>query len=122
MFFVLFFSLFSSEIVKILSKQDMEYWDAYKIVPILSFSMLFTMLRDVAYIGLNITKKTRIIALLIISAATLNIVLNLLFIPAWNYYGAAFATTVSQIYFLLPFFTLHKEVITFHMKLIRLFL
>lgn len=99
MFFVLLFSLYAPEIIKVISKQNMAYWDAYKIVPVLSFSMLFSMLRDVAYTGLNITKKTRIIALLILSAAFLNIMLNLLFIPAWGFYGAAVATALSQITF-----------------------
>jgi len=98
MFFVLFFALFSSEIVKILSTRT-QYWEAYKIVPILSLSMLFSMLRDVAYTGLNITKKTKLIALLIISAALINVALNLLFIPTWNFLGAAYATTLSQILF-----------------------
>ncbi len=101
MFFVLFFSLYAPEVVKVISKQNMEFWDAWKIVPVLSFSMLFSMLRDVAFTGLNITKKTRVIATLIISAAVLNIVLNLLFIPAWKFTGAAIATTLSQLIFFI---------------------
>lgn len=101
MFFVLFFSLYSPEIIKIISKQNMQYWNAYEIVPVLSFSMLFTMLRDVAYTGLNIKKKTRIIAMLIISAAILNIFLNTLFIPVWKFYGASIATTLSQVIFFI---------------------
>ena len=101
MFFVLFFALFAPEIIKVISKQNMDYWDAYKIVPLLSFSMLFGMLRDVAYTGLNITKKTKIIAMVIISAALFNILLNYLFIPKWDFYGAAAATTISQIVFFI---------------------
>lgn len=99
MFFVLFFSLYSPEIIKIVSRQNMEFWDAYKIVPILSFSMLFTMLRDVAFTGLNITKKTKVIAMLIISSALFNILLNVLLIPGLHLYGASVATTLSQIIF-----------------------
>jgi O-antigen/teichoic acid export membrane protein len=98
MFFVLFFSLFAPEIVKVISS-NMQYWEAYKIIPILSLSMLFSMLRDVAYTGLNIAKKTRTIAVLILSAAMVNILLNQLFIPLWSFYGAALATTISQLLF-----------------------
>jgi|WetSurMetagenome_2_1015567.scaffolds.fasta_scaffold09789_2 O-antigen/teichoic acid export membrane protein len=101
MFFVLFFALFSPEIVKIISKRNMEYWDAYKIVPILSISMLFSMLRDVAYTGLNITKKTKLIALTILAAAIFNILLNIFLIPAGGFYGASAATTISQIAFFI---------------------
>jgi O-antigen/teichoic acid export membrane protein len=98
MFFVLFFSIYASEIVKVISSK-MDYWQAYKIVPVLSLSMLFSMLRDVAYTGLNISKRTRIIAFLIFLAALLNILLNQIFIPRWSFYGAAIATTLSQIIF-----------------------
>jgi O-antigen/teichoic acid export membrane protein len=99
MFFVLFFSLYAPEIIKVISKHNMDYWDAYKIVPVLSLSMLFSMLRDVSYTGLNIVKKTKIIAFLIIAAALLNVLMNMLFIPKWGFYGAAAATTLSQFIF-----------------------
>ncbi|MBN2482354.1 MAG: polysaccharide biosynthesis C-terminal domain-containing protein [Bacteroidales bacterium] len=109
MFFVLFFALFAPEIVKVISRQNMQYWDAYKIIPLLSFSMLFSMLRDVAYTGLNITKKTRIIAMLIILAALFNIMLNYLFIPKWDFYGAAMATTISQIVFFISVYAFAQK-------------
>ncbi len=109
MFFVLFFSLYAPEIIKVISKQNMQYWNAWKLVPVLSFSMLFSMLRDVSYTGLNITKKTKIIALLVISAAILNILLNLLFIPVWGFYGASVATAISQvIYFVAVYFVAQR--------------
>jgi O-antigen/teichoic acid export membrane protein len=110
MFFVLFFSVYAPEIIKVISKQNMAYWNAYKIIPILSFSMLFGMLRDVSLTGLNITKKTRIIAILILSAALLNILLNSLLIPVWSFYGAAIATTFSQaVFFLLVYYYAQKQ-------------
>lgn len=110
MFFVLFFSLYSPEIIKILSKKNMQFWAAYQIVPMLSFSMLFGMLRDVSFTGLNITKKTKIIALLIIGAAVFNILLNLLLIPNFGFYGASVATTVSQLaYFSVVYIIAQKK-------------
>jgi O-antigen/teichoic acid export membrane protein len=100
MFAVLFISMFSAEIIKTISK-NMDYWDAYKIIPILCFSILFSMLRDVALTGLNINKKTKIIAVLIITASLINILLNILLIPHWGYFGAAIATTISQMLFFI---------------------
>jgi len=109
MFFVLFFALFSAEIIKIISKST-AYWDAYKIIPVLSLSMLFTMLRDVAYTGLNKMKKTRTIAMIIIGASALNIGLNVLFIPVWGFFGAACATASSQfIFFVLVYVFSQKQ-------------
>jgi O-antigen/teichoic acid export membrane protein len=99
MFFVLFFALYAPEIIKVISKQNMDYWAAYQIVPVLSFSMLFSMFRDVSYTGLNLMKKTKIIAVLIIISAVLNIFLNVLFIPRWDFHGAAAATTLSQLFY-----------------------
>ncbi len=109
MFFVLFFALFSPEIVKIISKQNMDYWEAYKIIPVLSFSMLFSMLRDISYTGLNIMKKTRVIAITILFAAGFNILLNVLLIPVSAFYGAAAATTLSQLIFFLAVFFLAQK-------------
>ena len=104
MFFVLFFALYAPEIIKVISKENMDYWSAYKIVPVLSFSMLFSMLRDVSFTGLNLMKKTKIIAVLIIISAILNILLNVLFIPRWDFYGAAAATTSSQFFYFVMVF------------------
>jgi len=98
MFFVLFFALFASEIIKLISLNP-EYWAAYTIVPALSFSMLFGMLRDVAYTSLNLMKKTRIIAVIVICISLINIGLNIIFIPLWGFYGAAYATLLSNILF-----------------------
>ena len=109
MFFVLFFSLYAPEIIKVISKQNMQYWNAWKIVPVLSFSMLFSMLRDVAYTGLNITKKTRVIALLVLTAAVLNIILNLIFIPVWGFYGASVATAISQVIYFIAVYIIAQK-------------
>ena len=100
MFFVMLFAFFAKEIVQAISAGD-AYLNAYRIIPVLSLSMLFTMFRDVTYTGLNKMKKTKVIALIIVFASILNIILNLLFIPLWNYQGAAFATTLSQIIFFI---------------------
>lgn len=109
MFFVLFFALFSPEIVKIISKQNMAYWEASAIIPVLSLSMLFSMLRDVSYTGLNIMKKTRVIAITIFLAAGFNILLNIWLIPLNASYGAAAATTISQLAFFLAVFFLAQK-------------
>lgn len=99
-FFVLGLSLFGKEIVKILS-QNVSYWESFHVVPILSFAMLFTMLRDISFTGLHLTKKTRIIALITISVALLNLGLNILFVSFWGYMGASYCTLISQILFFI---------------------
>jgi O-antigen/teichoic acid export membrane protein len=97
-FVVLGVSLFGKEIIKVLS-QKVSYWESFRVVPILSYAMLFTMLRDISLTGLNLTKNTKVTALITISVCILNIGLNILCIKFWGYMGAAFCTLTSQIIF-----------------------
>jgi O-antigen/teichoic acid export membrane protein len=99
-FFALMLSMFSNDFVVLLAR-DKEYWAASKIIPILSLSMGFDMFRIVAIIGLNISKKTKIISMIIIVISILNILLNIVLIPIWQYVGAAMANLVSHIIFFL---------------------
>lgn len=100
MIFVLGLSLFGKEIVYLFARKP-DYWDAFKIIPLISYSILFGMLKDVSLIGLNIVKKTKIMAFLIIIVAVLNLILNLILIPIFQYFGAALATLISQIVFFI---------------------
>lgn len=96
MVFVLGFSVFGKELVELLA-QNKDYWDAYHIIPIISFSIFFGMLKDNTAYGIYISKKTAKIPLYIFGASLVNLILNILFIPIWSIMGAAFATLVSQI-------------------------
>jgi len=98
MFFVIGFSAFSYEIITLLARNQ-AYWDAYKIIPIISFAILFDMLRYTSTIGLNITKKTKDIGIIFILIAVLNIALNFALIPSFSYIGAAVATLLTNIIF-----------------------
>ena len=100
MFFVLGLSILGKESIKFLA-QNHDYWDAYKIVPILSFSVLFAMLKDISLTGLHITKKTIVIAGLIMIMSVINLALNIIFIQVLATLGAALATLVAQILFFL---------------------
>jgi O-antigen/teichoic acid export membrane protein len=99
MFFVMFFSFFGKEIVKVLSVNNISYWDAYTIIPIISAGLFFSMLRDVALTGINISKKTVIIAKIIAVCMVLNIAISLVLTYYFQSIGAAVAATLSQILF-----------------------
>lgn len=108
MFFVLGVSCFGQEIVKVLS-QRVSYWEAYKVIPVLSFAMLFTMLRDVSLTGINLTKRTSVTAIIVLIATGINIGLNLFLIPVFQYMGAAIATLITQyLYFVLIYYFSQK--------------
>jgi O-antigen/teichoic acid export membrane protein len=91
----LFVSVFSFEITKTFA-HTMSYWEAANIIPILSFSMVFVMMKENVLIGLQITKSSRTMGLLIALTAVFNLGMNMLLIPKFLLYGAAISTVVSQ--------------------------
>ncbi len=95
---VLLVSFFAREAIKVVALNP-DYWSSYKVIPFISFGIFFGMLRDVSMIGLNVTKRTKVISTIIISISLVNIVLNALFIPRWQTLGAAAAALVSQFLF-----------------------
>ena len=109
MFFVLAISLFNLEIIKVLSKR-VAYWKAYQVIPVISFAILFGMLRDVGITGLNIAKKTNIIGYITLFVAIFNLLLDWLTIPHWGYMGAAFSTLSSQIVYFLAILYFSQKV------------
>ncbi|MEA1986709.1 MAG: oligosaccharide flippase family protein [Candidatus Marinimicrobia bacterium] len=101
-------SLFSMEAIKILATKH-DYWEAYKIVPFISFSIIFIALRQSIGIGLNIAKKTKILASILIGMAIMNIVLNWALIPYFDSYGAAFATLLTQLIFFIVHYRISQK-------------
>jgi O-antigen/teichoic acid export membrane protein len=100
MFVILAVSLFSIEIVKVFSS-NIFYWRSHTVIPVISLSIFFGMLKDASVTGLQITKKTKVIGVVILMIALLNLGLNIVFIPVMNIMGAAVATLLSQIIFFI---------------------
>lgn len=98
--FSLFLSLFGLEVTKLFTTGTI-YWDAYKIIPILSLGIIFGMLKDVSITGLQITKRTRIIGIMITGVAIFNLGINMLLVPVWGIFGAASSSLVSQLVFFI---------------------
>jgi len=91
-------SLFSKEIVGIFALNP-EYNSAFIVIPIIILSYIFSATRNLASLGMFLTKNTKHIAYITISAAMLNILLNLLLIPKFGMMAAAYNTLISFILF-----------------------
>ncbi len=100
MILVLAFSMFGREVIVLLARNQ-DYLNAWEVIPVLSLSIFFVMLRDTSMTGVNLMKKTKVIAFVIFVVALLNIGLNILLIPKFDYMGAAIATMISQIFFFI---------------------
>ncbi|MFC1887845.1 oligosaccharide flippase family protein [Candidatus Cloacimonadota bacterium] len=105
---ILIVTLYSKEIIRVIAASS-SYWEAYKVVPYLSFSSLFLMLMYTSSIGLNIMKKTKVMARIVIIISVLNILLNFAFIPSLRIVGASLATLISRIlHFVIIYYVTQK--------------
>lgn len=91
-------SLMSEELVRLFALNS-DYNNAYMVVPIIILAYIFSATRNVASIGLLVKKKTTYIALLTLSMAILNIVLNIYLIPRYGFITAAYTTLFSYFVF-----------------------
>jgi O-antigen/teichoic acid export membrane protein len=95
---------FSKELLFLLA-ENKEHWTfahvnaAVHIIPVLCFAQLFEILRRNVRFGLNIVKKTKIVSVVMLFSASMNIVLNMFFISLFGTIGAAIATLAAQIIF-----------------------
>jgi O-antigen/teichoic acid export membrane protein len=108
MIFVLFFSLFSKEIIELVARSK-DYWPASILVPVISLAIFTGILKDISLNGLSIAKKTGIIAIVVFIISTINIVLNILLIPNWGTMGAAIATLIARIISLIIFYNIAQK-------------
>jgi O-antigen/teichoic acid export membrane protein len=74
-----------------------EYYDAYKVVPLLALSYLFLGCSYALQVGIYLEKKTTTIPLMVGGAAVLSLILNFLLIPPYGMMGAAITTAVSML-------------------------
>ncbi len=108
MFFVIFLSLFAKELIYFFV-QSASYYDAWKVIPILSLAILFGVMKDVSLTGLNITKKSSLMALIVFCMALLNIGLNIYLIPLFSSLGASIATLITRIVSFIIFYNVAQK-------------
>jgi O-antigen/teichoic acid export membrane protein len=94
--FILLLQLYTQEILLLMT--DFQYIDAKIYIHILSFAFLFSGIYIFAP-GLWIAKKTRLIAIINISNAAINIVLNYILVQFFGLIGIAFSILITAITF-----------------------
>ncbi|WP_235611272.1 oligosaccharide flippase family protein [Pseudoalteromonas luteoviolacea] len=98
--------LFSPEVVWLFGSE--EYYSAITVLPVLVIASLINGMY-IFFPGLFIKKKTKLISIVTLSSALLNVILNYLLIPVWGILGAAYATLISSILLLLLFYKLGNQ-------------
>jgi O-antigen/teichoic acid export membrane protein len=94
-FIALGLSVFAKEIVHLIATKD--YYEAYKMVPWVSYAFVMYGLYFILSAGLNITKKTVYFPLITLISAILFVGLNYALIPIFSIEGAAIAAFASYV-------------------------
>lgn len=117
-------SLISKEIVKVFAL-NIDYWPAYTIVPFIVLAYVFSAARNVASLGMFLTKNTKYVALTTMFSALINVLLNYWLIPIYGMMAAAYSTLFAFLIYLIltkifsdKFYKIKYE----NIKLIKIFL
>ncbi len=108
---VLVLSLFSSELVTLMTTK--EFFPGARVIPILALGSVFSGCYTIFAIGMNITKKMRMIFPVTAVPAGFSLILNYFLIPPYGMMGAAWATLIS--YMLMAFLSWWASERVYHM-------
>ena len=86
-------AILTKDVLRLMANSS--YWEAYKIVPLISTSYVLQGFIGIAGAGILIKGKTKYKAISSFAAMAANLLLNYLFIPIWGGFGAAFATLIA---------------------------
>ncbi|MEX0729897.1 MAG: polysaccharide biosynthesis C-terminal domain-containing protein [Aquisalimonadaceae bacterium] len=86
-------SLFIPEVLSIMTPP--EYWAAGALVPAIAMAYVFGGMNQLAAAPLYTESRTGIVAVISLSAAAVNLLLNFILIPTYGVWGAAAATAAS---------------------------
>ena len=100
-------SLFSKEVIQLITNEN--YWNAYKVIPLIALSYLVFGCQRIIDIGISLSRKTYILSVIFVIGAILNIILNILLIPSYGIMGAAFATAITFITLFLSVLIINKK-------------
>jgi len=116
---VLFISIFSEEIVTVVSVG--KYVESYRMVPIVSLSYLLYGVYVFLFCGLMVTKKIKSQPIIIGISAFINIILNIILIPKFGYMGAALSTLFTYCVVVIGTYVVSQKHFYISYEMIRLF-
>ena len=100
---IIVISIFSKEIIMLLSKNS-DYYQAYYYVPVIAMSFYIKGIYYIFSLGLHFVKKTKYNSMIVFIGAIVNLILNFLFVPKFGIGGATVASIFASIVLLLLFY------------------
>jgi len=87
-------AMISKELIMLLSRSE-EYYSAYKIVPLISLALVFKGIQYIFSLSLHFIRNTKYNAIIVLSVAVFNLLLNAILLPRIGIFGAGVASVIS---------------------------
>jgi O-antigen/teichoic acid export membrane protein len=98
-----------------------DYLSAYLVVPILVVALLLNGFQHLLNVGIFVKDQTKYAPLIVIAGATINVLLNVILIPAYGIFGAGIATLISSFVMVILSYALNKRFYTIDYEFGRIF-
>jgi len=86
-------SILSKQIIVFLASE--EYHDGYRIIPLVAWSIFLLGLQRNYQLSMLFKKKTKLIMIMVLITALVNVILNFVFIPKHGFIAAGYTTLIS---------------------------
>jgi len=113
-------SLFSREIIILFSTKNSDYWAAFVVVPLISFSFVIKGWQYYFSLGLHYVKRTSYNAYIVIACAAFSLGLNFLLIPEFGIIGAAITINLANAVMALLYFIVSQRFYHINFEILRL--
>ena len=100
---------------------DKNYSESFKIVPIIMISFLIYGLVNVFDYGLIIEKKMNYFIIIALFSILINISLNLIFLPIYGFYSAAYTTLFTYLFYIITIIFFSKKYFDFAFNFNRIY-
>lgn len=117
---IIFGSYFAYDIYQLI--YDEKYLSSFVLFPIIASASFFWAIYKAMYQSLIVRGKTQQILYVLLIASVINIVSNIMFIPIYKLYGAAFSTLVSYLILLLISLGLTYKTVTYNIDFKKVFI
>ncbi|ASB49102.1 lipopolysaccharide biosynthesis protein [Alkalitalea saponilacus] len=114
--------LLSPEIMMVISAGSEFFRESIILIPVLIAGLIFSGWRQLLTLPLNKHKKTRLISIILVTCAAINILLNFALVPVYGKMGASVSTLIAQVIGMGWFYAEVKKLESINFQIGKLFL
>jgi O-antigen/teichoic acid export membrane protein len=113
-------SMFAKELIILFSTSNSDYWAAFVVVPLISFSFVIKGWQYYFSLGLHYVKRTSYNAWIVMGCAALSLGLNFLLIPEFGIMGAAITITLANLVMAILYYFVSQRFYRINFELSRI--